>query len=64
MQGNFGSAIGHIQSGNKILGELENDGQGKGYRHGVLRASGIPYVPTELLEDLFMRLDLSVAQVR
>jgi hypothetical protein len=62
MQGNYGPGITHFQSGMKILGEVEH--QGQHLSHSVLEASPVPYVPIEMLEALFMRLDLQVNQVR
>jgi hypothetical protein len=63
MQGSYGSAIAHIQSGCKILGELEYDKNTKQHRHDILGASKAPFVPLEDLEALFLRLDLSVMEV-
>jgi hypothetical protein len=63
MHGSYGPAIAHIQSGCKILGELENDKNAKQYRHDILGASKAPYVPLEDLQSLFLRLDLSVMEV-
>lgn len=62
MQSSYGPAITHVQSGMKILCEVQYDGQQP--RHSILEASAVPYVPITVLEELFMRLDLQVTQVR
>ncbi|KIM94826.1 hypothetical protein OIDMADRAFT_135229 [Oidiodendron maius Zn] len=59
MQGSYGPAITHVQSGMKILCEAQN-GQLQNFG---LETSAIPYVPMEMLEELFMRLDLQVTQM-
>lgn len=61
MQSSYGSAITHVQSGMKILCEVQYSEQQP--RHAVLEASPVPYVPMEMLEEMFMRLDLQVTQV-
>jgi hypothetical protein len=58
MQSSYGSAITHVQSGIKILHELQFN-----ERNAILEASKIPYVPMDVLEELMMRLDLQVTQV-
>jgi hypothetical protein len=63
MQSSYGSAITHVQSGMKILCEVEYNEETRRHQHDVLRASGIPYVPIEMLEEMFVRLDLQVTQV-
>jgi hypothetical protein len=63
MQGNYAQAIAHIQSGCKILCEMEYNEQTKEHRHDVLVSSKFPYAPMETLEELFLRLDLSVVEV-
>jgi hypothetical protein len=62
MQSSYGPAITHVQSGMKILCEVQYSGQQP--QHSVLEASAVPYVPMPMLEELFMRLDLQVTQVR
>lgn len=64
MQGSYAQAITHIQSGCKILCEMEYNEQTKEHHHSVLVASKFPYVPILKLEELFLRLDLSVVEVR
>jgi hypothetical protein len=63
MQGSYGLAIAHVHSGSKILYEMEFNEDTKQHNHEVLRASKFPYVPIEALEELFLRLDLSVVEV-
>ncbi|KAF4634116.1 hypothetical protein G7Y89_g3990 [Cudoniella acicularis] len=63
MQGNYGPAIAHMQSGGKILCEIEYDEQSKQHQHEVLRAAKVPYVPMDTLEDILMRLDFQVTQM-
>jgi hypothetical protein len=63
MQGSYAQAITHIQSGCKILCEMEYNQQTKEHHHDVLAASKFPYVPILKLEELFLRLDLSVVEV-
>jgi hypothetical protein len=63
MQGNYAQAIAHIHSGCKILCELEYNEQTKEHHHGVLAAPKFPYVPILNLEELFLRLDISVVEV-
>jgi hypothetical protein len=58
MQSSYGSAITHVQSGIRILYEVQFNG-----RHATLEASKVPYVPMDILEELMMRLDLQVTQV-
>ena len=60
MQSNYGSAISHIQSGLKILVQFARKQQS----HLILQSSEVPYVSMEMLEEIFMRLDLQVSQVR
>lgn len=64
MQGSYGPAIVLVQSGLKILYEVQYNEETRRYEHDVLGASEIPYVSLEVLQDLFMRLDLQVTQVR
>lgn len=63
MQGSYGPAIAHIHSGSKILYEMEFNEDTKQHNHEVLAASKFPYVPMEALEELFLRLDISVVEV-
>lgn len=60
MQGSYGAAIAHIQSGTKILREAQY-GQLDPRRWEVTHN---PYVPIKTIEDLFLRLGLQVSQVR
>ncbi|KAH8797619.1 hypothetical protein F5884DRAFT_687858 [Xylogone sp. PMI_703] len=63
MQGSYGSAIAHVQSGMKIMCEVKYNEKTRRYQHNVLRVSEIPYVSIEVLEQLFVRLDLQVTQM-
>lgn len=63
MQANYGSAIAHIQSGIKILGEIEYDESTNMHRHEVLRCASIPLIPMAVLLDLFMRVDYQITDV-
>lgn len=63
MQGNYAQAISHIHSGTKILGEMRYNEETKEHHHDVLVASKFPYVSLGPLEELFLRLDLSVLEV-
>lgn len=62
MQGNYAQAIAHIQSGCKILYEMEYNEQTRERHHDVLVSAKFPYVPVKALEELFMRLDFSVVE--
>ena len=64
MQSSYGSAITHVQSGMKILCEVKYNKEIRRHQHDVLRVSEIPYVSIEMLEQMFMRLDLQITQVR
>jgi hypothetical protein len=64
MNGSYGSAITHVQSGIKILCEVECKEESVRHQYGVLGASTIPYASVETLEEMFVRLDLQVTQVR
>jgi hypothetical protein len=64
MQNSYGSAITHVQSGMKVLCEVKYNKNTRRYQHDVLGASEIPYVSIEMLEEMFMRLDLQATQVR
>lgn len=63
MQGSYGSAIAHLRSGTKILGEIGFDERLNQYHHDTLNASLMPYVPMDKVEELFLRLELQVNQV-
>ncbi|RDW65135.1 hypothetical protein BP6252_10786 [Coleophoma cylindrospora] len=63
MQGRYGPAIVHVQSGMKILCEVKYDEKTRRHEHNALGVSNIPYVSMEFLEELFMRLDLQVTQM-
>jgi hypothetical protein len=62
MQSAYGPAVIHLQSGLKILCEAQQHMQG--HSTSILTTSAVPYVPIEMLEEMFMRLDLQVTQVR
>lgn len=64
MQSRYGSAITHVQSGIKILCEIKYDEETHRHQHGALEVSKIPYISIEMLEEMFVRLDLQVSQVR
>jgi hypothetical protein len=64
MQGSYGPAILHVQSGMKILSEVKYNAITGHHEHNVLGASGMPYVSMDVLERLFVGLDLQVTQVR
>lgn len=62
MQSSYGSAIKHVQSGMKILSEIQYNGQQP--HHSVLKATAVPYVPMSVLDEVFMRLDLQMTQLK
>jgi hypothetical protein len=64
MQSRYGSAITHVQSGIKILCEVKYDEETRQHQHDSLKASKIPYISIGMLEEMFVRLDLQVSQVR
>lgn len=64
MQSSYGPAITHVQSGMKVLCEVTYNKEIRRYQHDVLGASEIPYVSIEMLEEMFVRLDLQATQVR
>ena len=63
MLGSYGSALKHMNSGAKMLCEMESKEESNGSHCGLLRASTIPYVPMETLDNIFLRLNLQVSQV-
>jgi hypothetical protein len=63
MQGGYAQAIAHIQSGCKILCEMEYNKQTREFYHDVLVSAKFPFAPIEVLEGLFLRLDMSVVEV-
>lgn len=63
MQSSYGSAITHVQSGMKILSEIKYHEETRRRQHPVLRASDIPYASIEMLEEMFVQLDLRATQV-
>jgi hypothetical protein len=63
MQSSYGSAILHVQSGMKVLYELKSKKEAHRYRYDVLGTSKT-YASIEVLEDMFVRLDLRATQVR
>jgi hypothetical protein len=48
----------------KILCEVRYDEKTRRHKHNALKVSEIPYGSTEMLEQIFMQLDLQVTQVR
>jgi hypothetical protein len=64
MQSSYGSAITHVQSGLKILCEIEHNKESQQQQYGVFSASENPYVSVKILEEIFAHLDLQVIQVR
>jgi len=64
MQSSYGSAITHVNSGMKILGEVKYNEETRRRQHNILGTSEIPYASIEMLEEIFVRLDLQVTQVR
>lgn len=63
MQNNYGSAITHVQSGMKILSEINYDEEYHQHQHDILRVSKIPYASIEMLQEMFVRLDNQATQV-
>ncbi|KAG4029820.1 hypothetical protein MFRU_014g01190 [Monilinia fructicola] len=63
MQGNYGSGAAHQQSGSKILCEITYDEGSKKHYHESLKTSNTPYLPMELLEELYLRSDFVLAQM-
>jgi hypothetical protein len=63
MYGSYGPAIAHLQSGNKIICEINFDVRSRTHRHDTLRTSHAPYVPMETLEQLFLSTSLHIFQV-
>jgi hypothetical protein len=47
----------------KVLCEVKYNQEIRRYQHDVLGASEIPYASIEMLEEMFMRLDLQATQV-
>lgn len=62
LRGHHGSALSHVNSGVKILSEVEFNNNGEQH-HGVLTASPHPFVNLQELEILFNRLDAQAAQM-
>lgn len=48
----------------KILCEVKYNEETCRHQHKILRESEIPYASIEILEQMFLRLDLQVTQVR
>jgi hypothetical protein len=48
----------------KILCEVRYNEKIRRYQHGVLGVAEIPYASIEMLEEMFVRLDSQVTQVR
>ncbi|PMD29888.1 hypothetical protein L207DRAFT_503376 [Hyaloscypha variabilis F] len=61
MQSAYGPAVAHLQSGLKILCEAQPKIQD--HPPLSLTVSAVPYAPIEMLEEIFMRLDLQVTQM-
>jgi hypothetical protein len=64
MQGRYGPAIAHVQSGIKILDEIEYDEKSDSHQHVTLRYAAMPHVPMPILLEIFMRLDYQITDVR
>lgn len=64
MQASYGPAFAHIQSGIKILGEIQYDESTDMHRHATLRCASIPLVPMSVLLDIFLRADYQITDVR
>lgn len=64
MLSRYGSAITHVQSGIKILCEVNYDEETRHHQHDVLKVSELPYISIDMLQDMFVRLDFQVSQVR
>ncbi|KAI9650078.1 hypothetical protein NHQ30_000091 [Ciborinia camelliae] len=64
MQGNYGSGAAHQESGSKILCEITYDENSKKHYHESLKTSAAPYLPMELLEELYLRSDFVLSQAR
>ncbi len=58
IQSSYGPAITYIQSGMTMLSEVKYKGQQS--HHLCLEGLAVLYVPGEILEELFMQLDLQV----
>jgi hypothetical protein len=63
MQNRYGAAITHVQSGMKILSEVQYNASTGLHQHGALSVSQIPHISIKVLEELFMRLDQQVFKV-
>jgi hypothetical protein len=63
MQGSYGRAISHLQSGIKILGEIQYDEETNSHRHEVLTCANSPHVPMSILLEMYMRLDYQITDV-
>jgi hypothetical protein len=63
MQSNYGSAITHVQSGMKILSEVRYNQKTRRYQHDVLVLPEIPFASIEMLQDIFVNLDLQAIHV-
>ncbi|KAL3420045.1 C6 zinc finger domain-containing protein [Phlyctema vagabunda] len=63
MQSSYGSAITHVQSGMKVLSEVEYNKETHRHQHDVLGTSEIPYASIGMLEEMFVRLDLQATQM-
>jgi hypothetical protein len=63
MQTRYGSAITHIQSGVKILSEVEYNEETRRRQHNILGISETPYATIEMLEQMYVYLDFRITQV-
>lgn len=63
MQGCYGSAVAHINSGSNLLRELQTNARAGCPKNAFLKSSEISYAPVEALEGLLMRLKLQVIEV-
>ncbi|EPE28657.1 hypothetical protein GLAREA_09778 [Glarea lozoyensis ATCC 20868] len=63
LQGRLGLAIAHIRSGARLLYEIEYNENQKKHNHKTLKCSSSPFVPMEILEDLFLRVYLQIVEM-
>ncbi|KFY02918.1 hypothetical protein V490_00366 [Pseudogymnoascus sp. VKM F-3557] len=63
MLSRYGSAITHVQSGIKILCEVNYIKETRRHQHNALKVSKLPYIPIDMLQEMFVRLDFQVSQM-
>ncbi|KAI9808183.1 MAG: hypothetical protein M1825_004640 [Sarcosagium campestre] len=63
MRGHYGSALSHVDSGIKIITELNERDRLQDLSNRFLVPSQTPYVPLEILEMIFTRLDTQALQL-